>query len=69
MKCRVCRSKEAEWAWQPWGPGKENDTFTLPGSHYRGFPIVKICTDCKERIQKGAAVTVIYKGNTMRVNG
>jgi hypothetical protein len=68
MKCRVCKSNEAEWSWQPMGPGSDNDTFTLPGSHYRGFAVIKVCAACKEQIQQGQPVTVIYKGHEVYVN-
>jgi hypothetical protein len=50
------------------GPGKENDAFTLPRSHYRGFSVIKVCTTCKQQIQQGQPVTVIYKGHQVSVN-
>jgi hypothetical protein len=68
MKCRVCKSNEAEWSGPPMGPGSDNDTFTLPGSHYRGFAVIKVCTACKEQIEQGHPVTVIYKGHQVSVN-
>jgi hypothetical protein len=69
MNCRVCKNHEAEWSWQPWGPGNERDTFTLPGSHYRGFPVVKVCSECKEQIRQGKSITVSYRGREVCVNG
>jgi hypothetical protein len=62
--CQVCESREAVWAFQPFGPDPETLTFTTLGSHYRGFPpIVKVCDGCKVVIQRGQAITYRYKGN------
>jgi hypothetical protein len=42
MKCQVCKQEQAEWAWQPFGPNETPDSYTLIGSHYRGFPVIKV---------------------------
>ena len=47
MKCQVCRHADAEWSWQPFGPDENPLSFALIGSHYRGFPVVKVCDFCK----------------------
>lgn len=63
-RCQICRAPgvEAEWSWQPWGPGDEALTFTLAGSHYRGFPAIPICSFCKEeRVKAGETVTFTYR--------
>lgn len=62
MKCRICRHNEADWAWQPFGPGERPDVFTLSGSHYRGFPVIKVCQKCKEALQAGSPAEFIYRG-------
>lgn len=62
MKCKVCKKQEAIWAWQPFGPDECIDSFVVLGSHYRGFPIVKICNDCKFKWQQGWPLTFTYKG-------
>jgi hypothetical protein len=68
MKCAVCNEKQAEWSWQPWGPDEDHkQAFMLPGSHYRGFSVVKVCDCCKERIQNGEAVEVKYRGKAYPV--
>lgn len=64
MKCQCCKGQEVEWSWQPFGPGIGTEVvFTLPGSHYRGYPVIKVCSDCKAIIQHGTApVHFTYKG-------
>jgi hypothetical protein len=49
-KCKYC-GKEAIWACQPYGPD-EDTTFALLGSHYRGFTVIPVCDECKERIAR-----------------
>ena len=62
-RCQVCTERhEAAWAWQPFGPGGV-DCFVLPGSHYRGFPVIKVCDAVKERFQAGETVSVRYRGH------
>jgi len=53
-KCQVCKVNQAEWAWQPFGPGESVLSFTAIGWHYRGFPVVKVCDECKRTIEIGA---------------
>ena len=61
-KCHVCQNNVAEWAWQPFGPSEDADCFTALGSHYRGFPVIKICDDCKQRYQSGEPLVFVYRG-------
>ena len=55
-KCERCKRMnketigEALWAWQPFGPD-EQPSYSLLGSHYRGFPVIKICDDCKKETE------------------
>ncbi len=64
-KCRVCKEREAEWSWQPFGPAEDSrETFTVPGWHYRGFAVIPVCDQCKKRIQAGATVQFDYKRTT-----
>lgn len=61
MKCKVCK-QEAEWAWQPFGPSDDTRTsFTSLGWHYRGFPVVKTCDECKKKFEQGETLTFTYK--------
>jgi hypothetical protein len=63
MKCHACHEEEAHWAWQPFGPDKTPESFQLLGSHYRGFPVVKVCSSCKSAFQTGDfVVRFTYKG-------
>jgi hypothetical protein len=65
MKCQVCKQEEATWAWQPFGPGETANEYTLPGNHYRGFPIIKVGESCKNDFEKGDfPVRFTYKGHT-----
>ena len=61
-KCAVFQNDEAIWAWQPFGPGETITNFTVLGSHYRGFPVVKIGDAAKRRIEAGERVSFRYKG-------
>lgn len=64
MKCQACKEQVAEWAWQPFGPSESPDSFALLGSHYRGFPVVKVCGSCKSAFQSGdVQVFFSYKGH------
>jgi len=64
-KCRICKEREAEWSWQPFGPAKDSrETFTVPGWHYRGFPVIPVCETCKDKIQAGETVQFDYKRTT-----
>lgn len=63
MKCQACKEQEAAWAWQPFGPDEKPDCYTLLGSHYRGFPVIKVCNSCKSAFETGDfPVTFAYKG-------
>src|SRR5712692_6447101 len=53
MKCQACHEQNEEWAWQPFGPAERPDSFLVLGSHYRGFPVVKVCSTCKLAFQTG----------------
>jgi hypothetical protein len=64
MKCHACHQEEAQWAWQPFGPDETPESFQLLGSHYRGFPVVKVCSTCKSAFQTGDfVVRFTYKGH------
>lgn len=64
MKCQCCKEQQAEWAWQPFGPSEDTKTaFVLPGNHYRGFPVIKVCYTCKSAFETGDfPVFFEYKG-------
>ena len=69
MKCQICNSRHAVmWSWQPFGPGATL-TFVTPGSHYRGFAVVKVCDDCKRRLEAGETVEFAHKSHTYRFDG
>lgn len=59
-KCRICRENETEWAWQPFGPSESLDSFMLPGSHYRGFPVINCCNYCKKQFQQHSLATLVF---------
>lgn len=62
-KCQCCKEEEASWSWQPFGPGEDTNTaFVLPGNHYRGFPVIKVCSTCKDAFTSGDfEVEFVYK--------
>lgn len=63
MKCQACKEQEVVWAWQPFGPDEKPNCYTLLGSHYRGFPVIKVCDSCKTAFETGDfPVTFAYKG-------
>lgn len=65
MKCQACKEQEAEWAWQPFGPGETPNEYSFLGSHARGFPIIKVCDSCKNAFQRGDfPVKFTYKGHS-----
>ena len=69
MKCQVCKRNEREWLWQPLGPSeKDNDTFTLPGHQYRGFPAIAVCDACRLDIENGKETRYTYKGKAYIAN-
>lgn len=51
-KCQLCKRTEADWAMQ--FIGEERPTFTTLGSHYRGFAVTKVCSDCQAVAQAAA---------------
>jgi len=62
-KCQICRRAVAEWTWQPFGPSDDfTCAFTALGSHYRGFPAVKTCENCRQQI-KTERVIFTYRHN------
>ena len=72
-KCEACKINEATWAWQPFGPGEQAYVFTTLGSHYRGFPVIKVCADCQKDAAEGLPIEFDYKdthyiGNTEAVH-
>lgn len=67
-ECEVCRAQGAAWAWQPFGPDEDaKSAFSTLGSHYRGFPVVKVCDECKEKVQAGQTVSFTYKGQPQQI--
>ena len=52
MKCQLCKAP-ALWAWQPFGPDENPLSFALRGILYRGFAVVKVCDECKARLESG----------------
>ena len=65
-RCNICDSLTIElYAWQPFGPNKdatEGSAFALPGHHYRGFPVIKVCETCMESILEERSGAFTYKG-------
>ena len=48
----------AAYAWQPFGPDSSPvGTMTALGSHYRGFPVLKLCTACHDDIVNACTPT------------
>lgn len=66
-RCEKCNDT-AVWAWQPFGPADDANCFTTLGSHYCGFPVVKLCDGHKQDIQRGDLVTFKFKGVWYKVN-
>lgn len=60
MKRCACCCAPAVWAWQPDGPGETPLAFAVLGSHHRGFPVVPVCDDHRDRIRAGESVTFAY---------
>lgn len=53
---------DKQWAWQPFGPDETINCFSFAGSHYRGFPVIKVNDVEKEQIKSGQRFTFTYKG-------
>ena len=51
---------EKIWAWQPFGPDASPLCFMVAGSHYRGWPVIKVTNDEKEQIERGERFTFKY---------
>ena len=52
-KCQIYPGEPAIWAWQPFGPSEDIvGSFTCLGSHYRGFPVIKISDYAKKEIER-----------------
>jgi len=47
-KCQLCCKRPATWIMQY--VASDKPSFTLPGSHYRGFATTRLCDVCKEGI-------------------
>jgi hypothetical protein len=45
-RCSVCREREAVWAKQY--IGSDAPEYYRLGYHIRGFPVVKLCEECKQ---------------------
>ncbi len=56
QKCRCCLELPAVYDWQPFGPDETLDCFVLAGNFARGFPVVKICSACKDAFQQETKV-------------
>lgn len=68
-KCQVL-SGDAVWAWQPFGVSENpRETFTLLGSHYRGFPVIKVSDEAKRRIQSGEEIHFVHAKRLYAVRG
>lgn len=61
-KCQVYPPLPAVYAWQPFGPAEDIYTITELGSHYRGFPVIKISEAAYAAIQGEQTVEFTYKG-------
>ena len=60
-RCQTCGDTEADGAWQPFGPDSDPMTFMMLGSHYRGFPVIKVCWPCAEAIKDGLITEFTYR--------
>lgn len=71
MKCQILGGEnQAAWAWQPFGVADDpRETFTMLGSHYRGFPVIKVSDEAKRRIQAGETVNFTYHKRLYAVRG
>jgi len=70
-RCVTCGKREIAsdgWTWQPFGPDDKIAAFTTPGYHYRGFPALHVCDDCKRAIQNGETVVFRHKRGLYRAS-
>lgn len=71
-KCQICHEDEAISAWQPFGPAdayRDGTSFMAFGSHYRGFPVLNVCHECKGMLQNGETIHFVYRGMTFEAVG
>lgn len=69
-RCQICWSAQANWSWQPWGPGEDpRGGFCASGWHHRGFPVVRVCDGCKGLIQRGGPVAFSYRDQQYQLGG
>lgn len=61
MKCQICKSQRVIWYGQAMNGANGKLTFTAPGSHYRGFGIIKVCDSCKTENEGLSAIEVANK--------
>jgi hypothetical protein len=68
--CRICGST-AIVSWQPFGPSPDGPRsgFSMPGWHYRGFPVVPVCDLCKTLIEHDQPVRFTWKGQRYHLEG
>lgn len=68
-KCAICHAKPIDMTWQPCGPDESTTCFVTPGSHFRGFPAIGVCADCRDQITAALTtpnapdVAFIWKGS------
>jgi hypothetical protein len=60
-KCQICKKSTVAWAWQPFGPDSYIQRCTTLGSHYRGFPVIKICDNCRDSMMVYGGINFNYK--------
>lgn len=62
-KCQVCgHNFYFTMIWQPFGPAEHPRLFTFRGDHFRGFPALTICENCKLDVEVNGTVEFSYKG-------
>ena len=62
MKCQICGIDEPAWAYQPFGPDSDpHEHMAILGSHYRDFPVIKICSRCHDMVAKGTPTEFTHK--------
>ena len=70
--CTCCRDADPEGCWQPFGPAAtptEPTAFPRPGFHARGFPVLPLCTTCRDLLKDGARVHFRVKGQWWHCEG
>lgn len=67
-RCELCRLNNAIYAWQPLGPDESPRSLQVLGSHYRGFPLIRVCGECADPISQSPlssnsrVPSFVYKG-------